>query len=316
MLAAVLTLACVGLVLSIMLVIGSRVFYVEVDPRIEELSENMPGANCGGCGYAGCSAYAKALVMEGASTDLCAPGGAEMVQEIGRIMGVEVGEVIQKVAVVHCAGDNAHAQNRFNYIGVKNCSAAAAMGGGFKACPFGCLGLGSCVDACPFDAIRITPRGVAVVDAEACTGCGNCVDACPKGIISLVPKSEKVHVLCSSTDKAKAVKNYCDVGCIGCKLCGKESKRFEMKGALAVLASGDEEIPESAALVCKPGCIFDGSRYDINEWLETEGPRKDFESRQKKYKEEQKKLKEARKKAKEAEKTKKTADSEQKEVTE
>ena len=151
MLAAVLILALVGLVLSIMLVIGSRIFFVEVDPRIEQLADEMPGANCGGCGYAGCTAYAKSLVMEGVSTDLCAPGGADLVQEIGRILGVEVGEVVEKVAIVHCAGDNRFAKDRFRYIGIQDCSAAAAMGGGFKECPFGCLGLGGCVTACPFD---------------------------------------------------------------------------------------------------------------------------------------------------------------------
>ncbi len=193
---------------------------MEVDPRIEEILEKLPGANCGGCGYPGCSGYAEAVMKSGAPITLCSPGGETVIQEIAEIMGVEAVETGEKrVAVVQCRGDNEKAPRRFHYAGITDCRAAEIIMGGDKACVYGCLGLGTCVESCPFGAMRMDENGLPIVDEEKCTACGMCVTACPRGIMKLIPVSQKVFLGCVSQDKGKAVKQVCSVGCIACKLC-------------------------------------------------------------------------------------------------
>ena len=215
---ALTVLALIGGVFGIVLTIVSRLFGTQTDPRVEQIEEALPGANCGGCGYAGCAAYAEAIVKGEAPPDACAPGGEGTVQTIARIMGVEVGEGVKKVAIIHCNGKNA--KNRFDYAGVRDCRAATLVQGGFTQCTYGCLGLGTCVSACPFGALEMKDGFPHVIE-EKCVACGKCVDACPRDLIELVPLSSSVHVLCSSRDKGKDVKAACDVGCIGCKKCEK-----------------------------------------------------------------------------------------------
>ena len=137
-------------------------------------------------------------------------------------MGVEASASEPMVAVVRCAGGNKEAKNKYKYFGVETCAAASLIGGGHKACQYGCLGFGDCVAACNFDAIHIGDNGLPVVDDEKCTGCGLCVAACPKNIMDMIPKTAQIYIACSSQDKGKDVKEVCEVGCIGCKVCANK----------------------------------------------------------------------------------------------
>ena len=234
---SILGIGSLGLLFGASLAYASKKFAVEVDPKIEQIIEKLPGANCGGCGYPGCSGYAEAVVKSGAPMTLCSPGGEAVIQDIASILGVEAIESGEKmVAVVQCRGDNENAPRRFHYAGISNCHAAQILMGGDKACVYGCLGLGTCVESCPFGAMRMDHNGLPVVDEQKCTGCGICVSACPRGIMKLIPVSQQVFLGCVSQDKGKAVKQVCKVGCTGCTLCSKPkitpSGSIQMKGNL------------------------------------------------------------------------------------
>jgi len=257
MLSAVLALAAFGLIASLGLAIAARVFAVETDPRAEEIEEALPGANCGACGLPGCSELAKRIAEGKADIDACPVGGESTSRAIARIMDIDYsGGAEKKVAVVHCAGDNSLARKKYYYNGIYDCTSADILFGGDKACSYGCLGLGTCVAACPFDAIEITGQGIAVVDPEKCTGCGKCVDACPKGIISLAPYERTLHILCSSHDKGGPARKKCKVACIGCQKCVKAAPEgaVEMDNFLAVV-DYQKEIPEEVAQECPTGAI-------------------------------------------------------------
>ncbi len=220
MIEALLTLAGLGLLASLGLGVASRVFFVKIDPKIEQITELLPGANCGGCGFAGCSGYAAAVADGSAAPGLCPVVTTEDEGKIAGILGVKAAKKEKKVAVLYCQGDYTRSVRRYQYFGVMTCKAAHALSGGAKECPFGCLGYGDCQQVCPFDSIVIVD-GLNQIEKETCTGCGACVKACPRDLISLVPISKKVHVLCKSTDKGGAVSKYCAMGCIGCKKCEK-----------------------------------------------------------------------------------------------
>jgi len=259
--AAVAVLAVLGALFGLSLYVGSRVFAVEVDPRIDAILDALPGANCGACGFGGCRAYAEAVVLEGKETGLCAPGGAETCAAVSKIMGVEAASADAKVAVVHCRGDSCSARERGRYAGVGDCRAALVpgAGGGATACAYGCLGLGTCVAACPFGALVMGPDGLPQVIEQLCTGCGKCVAACPRGIIQLHSRKQHVFVLCSSQEKAKAVRAACDVGCIGCKRCEKACEKFEAIKVIDNLAVVDDEKCRNCAkcvAVCPQGTIW------------------------------------------------------------
>ena len=210
-----------GLFIGIFLGIAGKKFAVEVDEREEAILGVLPGNNCGGCGYAGCSGLAAAIVKGEAEVNGCPVGGAPVAEKIGEIMGVSVGSQEKKVAFVKCAGTCEKAKTEYQYTGVQDCLMASQMqDGGPKSCNAGCLGFGSCVKACPFDAIHIV-NGVAVVDREACKACGKCIAKCPHHLIELAPYEQQTFVGCSSTAKGKAVTTACEIGCIGCKKCEK-----------------------------------------------------------------------------------------------
>jgi len=210
-----------GLVLGALLAVASKIFAVEKDERAEAITEVLPGANCGSCGFAGCSAYATAVSEGKAKINACCPGGQKVADEIASIMGVASEAVELKKAVVLCNGTEDVAADKYEYSGTEDCNVAIALqGGGHKACGYGCLGYGSCVKVCSNKAIRIE-NGIAVIDEEKCGGCGECEAACPKHIIKIVPAKVKYIVKCSSCDKGAAMKEKCSVGCIGCKLCEK-----------------------------------------------------------------------------------------------
>lgn len=217
---SVVALAGLGLLFGILITFASKKFEVEKDDRVEKIIEVLPNANCGGCGYAGCSAYAQAVVDGKAQPDLCSVGNAETMAKIGEILGIEIEEKELMAAYVLCCGNADNTTVKYSYDGVKNCINGSRVAGGFKSCTYACLGFGNCVDVCAFDAIHIVD-GIAEVDADKCTGCGACVSACPKGLVKLLPKSAVYVVKCSSKDKGVDTKNNCKAGCIGCKICEK-----------------------------------------------------------------------------------------------
>lgn len=235
-LSAILVVGIVGLAFGLLLAVAAVIFKVEVDERIEKIEEVLPGANCGACGYPGCSGYASAVVENGAPVDLCGVGGGAVAQQIGGIMGIAVAKGVEKVARVHCQGTCENAKDKFEYYGVETCDAASRIAGGQKACDKGCLGFGSCVSVCKFDAISVVD-GVAVVDEEKCTACGACVKACPKAIIELLPKENKTYVKCSNKKPGKVVNTVCKAGCIACKICEKncEYEAISVTDNLAVI---------------------------------------------------------------------------------
>jgi len=223
---AIVSLGVIGLLFGGLLAFASRVFAVPQDPRVEQIVDVLPKANCGACGYPGCSGLADAIVKGNAPTEACTVGGASVAALVAKIMGVAGGEVAErKVAVVHCGGGTGKVTNRHEYDGIADCRAAIIpqIAGrlGHTQCSYGCLGLGTCTVVCPFDAIHMGPEGLPVVDREKCTGCGKCVVACPRNIIELHEVSKTVHVLCRNKDRGAAVRKYCTVGCIACRICAR-----------------------------------------------------------------------------------------------
>ena len=215
---AVILCTIVGAVGAIVLVAASKFMAVEEDPRIEEVTNCLAGANCGGCGYAGCADYAKAVVMDGVPCDKCAPGGPKAAAAIAKIMG-GTASAVEKKAVVQCQGNSEHCKPAYDYKGIQTCAAAAALYGGPKTCSFACVGLGDCTKVCKFDAIHIVD-GVAKVDKDKCTGCGACANICPKQVIMIdVGGPRKPVVMCSNKDKGPVAMKACTTSCIACGMC-------------------------------------------------------------------------------------------------
>ena len=219
-----------GVLFGAVLAAASKVFYVETDPRLDKLNECLPGANCGGCGYAGCAGYAEAVLNGEAPIGKCASGGNECAQAMAEIMGVEAGEVTRKVALVRCSGEKRYdsqgnlvsgARTKAEYEGFKDCIAASRVGGnGPISCKYGCLGFGTCVKACKYDAISVV-NGVARVNEDRCVGCLACANVCPRNLITAVEPHRNVVIACNSMAKGAVTTRGCTVGCIGCGLCKK-----------------------------------------------------------------------------------------------
>ena len=207
---AVIIMAGVGLVLGIVIGIFAKLFRVETDPRIDLVVELLPGANCGGCGMAGCSDFAKAVVSGKAAPSKCPVSSSEQVSAIAKALGIEAGEAFKQKAVVVCGDDREQTLRLAGYNGVADCVSASLVAGGPKGCAYGCLGMGSCARKCPFGAIEMI-NGLAVVHKELCVGCGSCVAVCPRNVIKLVPADAEVHVYCTSPLKAPAKRQVCKV---------------------------------------------------------------------------------------------------------
>lgn len=220
MISAIVVLGGLGIIFAVILGFASKAFHVDVDPKITLIREALPGANCGACGYPGCDGMSKAIAEGRAPVNGCPVSSAAAVEKIGKVMGVEASTGEKKVAKVLCKGCDNNAVKKYNYEGIHDCKAAAAIAGGDKACNQGCLGFGTCVNACKFGAIKVVD-GVAVVDKEKCTSCGKCIEVCPKAVIELVPYTQEVVVECKNLDFGKATKEVCSAGCIGCKMCEK-----------------------------------------------------------------------------------------------
>lgn len=219
--AAASVVGLVGIFVGLFLGVAGLKFKVEVDEKEEAVLAALPGNNCGGCGFAGCSGLAAAIAKGEAPVNACPVGGEAVHEKIAEIMGVEAGSSEKMVAYVHCNGTCDKAATQYEYTGVEDCRMMAFVpAGGPKTCNSGCMGFGSCVKECPFDAIHIE-NGVAVVDKDKCKACEKCIAVCPKHLISLVPYSATVEVACQSVDKGPVTMKACQVGCIGCGICVK-----------------------------------------------------------------------------------------------
>ena len=239
---AVLVLGAIGLIAALVLYVCSKKFYVYEDPRIAQVTEQLPGANCGGCGFAGCGGLADALVKGADAGSLeglmCPVGGQEVMGKVADLLGMAIANGEPMVAVVRCNGTCEMRPKIAEYSGLRTCAAMNSCGAGETACGFGCLGCGDCVAACQFEAIHMNSEtGLPEVDEEKCVACGACVKACPRHIIELRkkgpkgrkvflrkkgPKGRKVFVSCVNKDKGPAAMKACKAACIGCGKCEKE----------------------------------------------------------------------------------------------
>lgn len=225
-LSAALIVGCIGLVAAAILFVVSRKFAVYEDPRIAQVAEVLPQANCVGCGYPGCSGFADACVKAGSlEGKLCPVGGQAVMSRVASILGLDAEESEPRVAVVRCNGTCANRPRLTRYDGARSCAIMAATYGGETGCSYGCLGCGDCVAACQFGAIRINAEtGLPEVDEDKCTACGACAKACPKQVIEIRPKGKKsrrVYVRCVNKDKGAVTRKACETGCIGCGKCVK-----------------------------------------------------------------------------------------------
>ncbi len=213
--------AGVGILIGLILGVSAMKLHVDVDEKEQAILGALPGNNCGGCGFPGCSGCAAAIAKGEAPAGQCPVGGAAVAAEISKILGVEAGEQEREVAFVHCGGDCEKASTKFEYEGVKDCRLVNQLpGAGPKTCEYGCLGDGSCVNVCQFDAIHIV-NGIAVVDKDACKACKKCIEICPRHLIDLIPYSATEAVACKSADKGPVVNKICKAGCIACRICEK-----------------------------------------------------------------------------------------------
>lgn len=209
-----------GVFFGFVLAVVALRFRVPVNPLVERVRSVLPSANCGACGFAGCSAYAEAVVDRAdVPVNLCVPGRVSVAKELGTLTGKDVGTVADRVVIMRCSGTSAYAKQEAIYAGISTCAAAALVFGGPKACKNGCLGLGDCVRACPFNALSIGEGGIAQVTTDACTGCGICIPVCPKDLFQLYPRVHRIELSCVTRDKQSVVRSTCMVGCTQCRKC-------------------------------------------------------------------------------------------------
>ncbi len=223
-----LIVGAIGLFFGALLAVAGMIFKVKKDERIPLIEDSLPGANCGGCGYAGCSAYAQAVAEGEASCDKCSVGGKAVAEYIAEIMG-QKSEFVKKYAFIGCVSG---AKERYIYEGAEDCTYAALLSGGPKTCTYGCIGLGSCAKVCTNEAISMVD-GIPVIAKELCSGCGACMRACPRSLIGLAPEKAKIAVMCNSHDKGAQMRYTCAEGCIGCGKCVKVCS----EGAIELVAN-------------------------------------------------------------------------------
>lgn len=233
----VIIVTVIGIIAGVILSLSAKFFSVPTDPKIEQIRDALPGANCGGCGYSGCDGYAEAIVNNGAEITLCGAGGADTAKSISAIMGVDAGDIRKRVAVVHCSGTNECTGNRFDYRGLTSCKAAVLTSGGQSACGFACIGLGDCAAVCENDAIKLV-NGIAQISPAKCIACRKCVGECPRGVIG-IEFADSRSVRCSSTEKGAVTRKVCTAGCIGCGKCAKvcEAGAIKLENNLAHIDS-------------------------------------------------------------------------------
>lgn len=214
----ILTLSILGLAFGLGLAYASKIFFVETNAKVGKILSVLPGSNCGVCGFAGCEALAEALAGGKAAAETCVPGGHSVHEKVAGILGIQVKVKTKIIATLICNGGKG-TPDKYDYRARKDCVVANMLLGGQKACPFGCLGFGSCVKVCPFAAIKMGSDDLPVIDQNLCTGCKKCVEFCPKKILILRFAKSHIWVACNSTDKGAVVMKVCGRGCIGCAKC-------------------------------------------------------------------------------------------------
>lgn len=213
----------VGAIFGFILAYANKKFAVEVNPLIHIVEDILPKGQCGACGYAGCQAYAEAVVLNpNVAPNLCIPGKEAVAKRVAELTGKTAPDIEPRIAHIKCAGTLGKAVKSYNYDGIEDCVAASLLHGGPKSCRYGCLGFGTCVKQCPFGAMTLNEDRIPVIDKEKCTGCGKCETVCPKDAIMMVPLDAKVTVNCNSIEKGAAVRKNCSVACLACGICAKE----------------------------------------------------------------------------------------------
>lgn len=254
---AILTMGGLGFIFAGGLAIADKKLRVFEDPKIAQINELLPGANCGGCGYAGCYDFAVNVVSGKALVTSCPVGGEDCAHDIANIMGVDAGASIKMLPRILCRGGNTEAVKKMvEYYGPISCSVMAIVSGGDKQCYYGCLGGGDCVEACTFNAMVMNENGLPEVIEELCTGCGNCVKACSRNIIEMHPADRQVFVFCKNQDDPKKAKEVCSVSCTGCGICARKSDGgVVMDNNLAVINYAQLDVSKIPFDKCKTNAI-------------------------------------------------------------
>ena len=254
----------IGLILGLLIGTAAKLFKVKKDSRIDLVLELLPGANCGGCGKAGCADFAKAVVSGELPPGKCPATPQENIAVITQLLGIENSAEFRKTAVVLCGGDINQTINTIRYNGISDCRSAAIIAGGPKECPHGCLGLGTCAGSCPFGAIEII-NGLAVIHHELCVGCGKCAAVCPRKLIKLVNADAQVHIYCSNPEKAPLKRQYCKVPCIGCRKCEKTFPDNFKPDGLKVSVNYDAETfvseKDIESVNCPTQCLLSSAQH-------------------------------------------------------
>jgi len=261
-------MAGLGLLLAAILVLANKQLFVFEDPRIDEVEELLPAANCGSCGSAGCRAFAEQLVKGEVQPGLCTVNPKESNQIIANFRGVDLGGAEKRVARLACAGGNNVAPLRARYGGMDTCRAAQLVAGGGKGCVWGCLGLADCADVCDFQAITMSPQELPEVDADKCTACGDCVEICPRDLFSLQPISHRLWVACKNLEMGDEAETDCQVICTACGRCAADAPEglIQIQDNLAVVDYAKNALASSVAVErCPTGAIV---------WLDESGARK------------------------------------------
>ena len=261
---AIAALGGLGILFGLVLGLADKKFSVEADERVSAVRAAVAGANCGACGYAGCDAYAEAVVRGDAKANACTPGGAKTVKAIAQIMGVSADTLEPMVARVRCQGTCERVSLRYDYSGVPSCRAVSGISGGSSACEFGCVGFGECLSVCAFGAIQMVD-GIAVIDDDVCTGCGMCVDVCPRNIIKMMPKDQTVVVMCRNEAIGRIARLQCKTACVGCKRCEKACPTESIKVVKGVAIIDETTCTRCGACIptCPMHCIVNFYERDL-----------------------------------------------------
>ncbi|HMN18475.1 MAG: RnfABCDGE type electron transport complex subunit B [Ignavibacteriota bacterium] len=255
---AIATMGGLGFIFAGALALADKKLRVDEDPRIAEINEVLPNANCGGCGCAGCYDFAVKVVNGDVKINGCPVGGQEVVDEIAKILGLESTQSVKLVARILCNGGNLEAVKKegTEYLGPQSCSVKTIVAGGDKMCLYGCLGGGDCVEACQFGAIFMNDNGLPVVVEELCNGCGQCAEACPRGVIEIHPEDRELFVFCKNHDDPKKSKEVCSVSCFGCAICARKSDgAIEMRDFLPEIDYSKLDLSKIPIDKCKTGAI-------------------------------------------------------------